>query len=275
MALAANDLVLCAATLAETPLLERLDAAQRAGYRGLSLFLDDLEKARATGLSDRDIKRAIADRGLEVAELDPVLSWAPGARPGPGFARWQEDDFFAAAESIGARSLNAAYFAPPAPHDEIVEAFAALCDRAADVGLLVHLEFMPFAPIANLESALHILDDAKRDNAGLMLDVWHFFRGGGRPEALEAVATRVIATQLDDAPAEAEENLIEETLHRRLLPGEGDADVAGILRTLARGGCQAPIGVEVFSDDFAGLSSSEVAQRCADAARRCLNAVAD
>ena len=97
--------------------------------------------------------------------------------------------------------------------------------------------------------------------------MWHHFRGGGSDESLRCAAPRVLAIQLDDAPAEAEANLVDETLHRRLLPGEGDAGVANLIRILDAGGCQAPLGVEVFQDGLNGLPPAEVAQRVADATR--------
>ncbi len=270
-----DDLVLCAGTLASTPLPERIEAAAAAGFQGLSLFLDDLEGARAAGHSDADLRARLADRGLAVAELDPLLTWAPGTEPpgdtpreGQGFFRWREDDFYRAAEAVGARSINAALFASePIPEDALAEGFAGLCDRAADHGLLVHLEFMPFAQIATLEVALRLVEAAGRPNGGVMLDAWHHFRGGGKPDAVRSHARRILGVQLDDAPAAAEPDPVDETLHRRLLPGEGDAGVVELVRALREGGSPAPLGVEVFSDELAKLPPRELAHRAGDALR--------
>ena len=273
MPLGPDDLVLCAGTLEKTPLLERIEIASRTGYRGISLFLDDLAQVREAGVADAELRDRLSDHGLSVAELDPLLSWVPGVEPGgAGFARWGEPDFHDAAAAVGARSINAVLFAPgPFSEEQLVDAFAALCERAAEHELLVHLEFMPFSRVERLETALAIVEKAAAPNGGILLDVWHHFRSGGTPEALERAAPRVLAIQLDDAPAEAEPNLIDETLHRRLLPGEGDAEVATILRVLRAGGCTAPPGVEVFSDALAAQGAEAFAQRCAEATRRVLD----
>ena len=267
--LGADDLVLCAGTLAATPLEERIPAAAAAGFRGMSLFLDDLEGARTRGHADADIRARLADHGLSIAELDPLMTWTPGTELGKsGFLRWQEPDFYAAAAAVGARSINAVAFgAGPVERDAAVEAFGALCDRAAAHDLLVHLEFMPFTPVPDLATALDIVEGAGCANGGVMYDVWHHLRSGGTIEALRGAAPRVLGVQLDDAPAAAESNLVDETLHRRLLPGAGDAQVARAIRALDAGGCQAPLGVEVFSDELATLSPLEIAQRVADATR--------
>ena len=172
------------------------------------------------------------------------------------------DEVLDMAEGIGARSLTAVVFAASPPtRDELIEAFAALCDRAAERNLLALLEFIPFSPVRTLEDALAIVDAAARPNGGVMLDVWHLFRSGGTADSVERAAGRVLGVQLDDAPREPEENLALETMHRRRLPGEGDADVAAIIRALRAGGSTAPLGVEVFSDELAALPASEAAQR--------------
>ncbi len=273
-----DDLVLCAGTLATTPLAERIEAAAGAGFRGLSLFLDDLEAARASGLGDGELRARLRDHGLAVADLDPLLTWAPGTElppgtpaEGQGFFRWRDDDFFRAADALGARSINAALFAAkPVPTDALAEGFARLCDRAAEHGLLVHLEFMPFGQVATLGAAVEIVEAAGRPNGGVTFDAWHHFRGGGGADGVRRHAQRILAVQLDDAPAAAEPDPVEETMHRRLLPGEGDAGLVEWLRALREGGSAAPLGVEVFSDELARRPPAEVARRAADAARAVL-----
>ena len=68
---------------------------------------------------------------------------------------------------------------------------------------------------------------------------------------------------------------MDETLHRRLLPGDGDIDLVGIFRRLRDGGCKAPFGVEIFSDELAALPFAEAARRAGDATRRVLAAAFD
>ena len=280
MTLGRDDLILCAGTLASTPLVERAEAASAAGFQGLSLFLDDLDAARKSGLSDADIRRVLDDNGLSIAELDPLMTWTESSgddsrvtAEGEGFLRWREPDFYDAAAAVGARSINAVLFAPqPVAREQLVESFTALCDRAAEHGLLVHLEFMPFSQVSTVEMAHEIAQSAGRENGGVMFDVWHYFRGGSTREGLLRAAPRITAIQLDDAPAQAESNLVDETLHRRLLPGDGDAEVSELIRILDEGGCTAPLGVEVFCDDLASLSAPELAKRSAEATRRVVRA---
>jgi sugar phosphate isomerase/epimerase len=190
---------------------------------------------------------------------------------GRAFLATGEDEFYAIADALGARSINAALADPRALElDAVAGAFAALCDRANAHGLLVTLEFLPWTMIRDVAMAATVVQRAGRTNGGVMLDAWHHFRSGATTRSIPAAHVRGI--QLNDAPARAESDLIDETLHRRLAPGDGDIDLTGLLRHLAAGGCTAPIGIEVFSDTWNSAPLRDTAQHMAAAARRTLEA---
>jgi len=150
MTLGGDDLVLCAGTLPrETPWTDRLAAASSAGFAGLSVWARDYAAARQDGWSDADLRAQLADHGLEVAELDPAWWWTPGdvdvaslvAIDDMEVFRHGEAEMFAIADAVGARSINAAdVLGGSWDIDDAAGAFAGLCDRAAEHGLLVHLE---------------------------------------------------------------------------------------------------------------------------------------
>jgi sugar phosphate isomerase/epimerase len=279
-----DDLVLCSGTLARhTPFRARLEAAAAAGYRGVSLWGRDYQEARDEGYSDADLAALLDDHGLVVAELDPVWWWTPGADafsippeldPIDVF-RFGETELFRIGEVLGARSVNAAdVIGGDWGVDGAAASFAALCDRAAERGLLVHLEWLAWSRIPDLATALEVVTRADRPNGGLNVDMWHCARTGTTAAELLAVpGDRVLAIQVDDGPAEAEENLVEATLHGRLLPGEGAFDLHGYLGALRAIGAGAPVGVEVFSDDLHALGAEEAAGRAARATRGLLSQV--
>jgi sugar phosphate isomerase/epimerase len=115
---------------------------------------------------------------------------------------------------------------------------------------------------------------ADRPNGGLNVDTWHCARTGTTAEDLRALPGEcVLAIQLDDAPERAEDNLIDATLHDRLLPGEGELDLAGYLGALGDIGVRAPVGVEVFSDTLHASGARNAARAAADSTRQLLGAV--
>lgn len=270
MSLKAEDLVLCAGTMQSTPIIDRIAPIAAAGFQGTSAFTTDLQEAEAAGISPKELGKRLSDAGLGVAEMDMVSNWFPSAAKGPGLLGFSDEEAFAYAEALNARSVTAVVFAAAPSQTELIDSFASLCDRAAERGLLVHLEFIPFSPVRTLGDATAIVEAANRPNGGVMLDVWHLYRSGGTAKDVEAAANYVFGVQLDDAPSEAEENLVTETMTRRLLPGEGSADVPSIIAALRKGGSTAPLGVEVFSEALAALDPNEIARRAFEAATNCV-----
>jgi sugar phosphate isomerase/epimerase len=267
-----DDRVLCAALVPGARFAERLAAARAGGFTAVSLSVADYRRARTEErLGDGDLRAMLADQGVRVADIDPLLNWLPGLSSGMFGAG--EDEVFDVAEALGARSVNLALALPmPFPLALLTSGFAGLCDRAAARGLLVHLEPLPWTAVSSIEVAARIVGDAGRANGGIMLDAWHHFRAETPAAALDRAGALVLAVQLSDAPRAAERNLIYETLHRRRLPGDGDLDLIDFLRRLDRAGCRAPLGVEVFSDELARLPPVEVGARAGERLRRLLAA---
>ncbi len=274
-----NDLVLCSGTLINASFREMVDAAVAGGYQAISMWPKDYQGARSEGLSNADIKALLADNGLEINELDPLLSWVPGEVLGPdaspqekAFLGVTEFDFYEIADAVGGRCLNIAQgFGASIDFDAVVEAFAGLCDRAAEHNLDVCIEFLPWTGIPDANKALEIVLKADRPNGGVMLDTWHHFRGPYDHDQLRALpGERLKGIQINDAPTKAWDVLPEEAMQARLIPGEGDIDLVEIMRIVKEIGSQAPIGVEVFSNDLNALPPSEAATLCADGTRAVL-----
>jgi sugar phosphate isomerase/epimerase len=273
-----DDLVLCSGTLRRgIPFAERLSAASAAGFTAVSLWGRDYGAARAEGLSDADLRLMLDDHGLGVAEVDPAWWWLPGASEvhfppemdTEDVFCFGEAELFAVADAVGGRSLNAVdVFGGRWGLDDAAEAFAGLCTRAAEHGLLVHIEWLPWSKIPDLESALEVVRRADQPNGGINIDAWHLVRSGTDLEALARVPGEMImGIQLDDGPAQPEDNLVEATLHHRALPGQGEFDLPAIVGAVLATGTTAPIGVEVFSDSLHELPAAEAARQAARATR--------
>ena len=271
-----NDLVLCGPPLAHVPLLDRLVPAEKAGFTGLSVMPGDLWALEEQGVSLRDLSARLADHGLQLAEVDCIGCWLPSQVHSPAHARFREllmtltpERVIDLAARAGARSIVAVEMmgVTPSP-DEAAEAFARICDLAAEHGLPVHIEFLPFGGIPDLAAASAIVESAGRPNGGLTIDSWHMFRSGSTLEQLAAIpGERIFTVQINDAPALAGADLFQETMTGRLLPGDGDFDLTGLIRTLDRIGSKAPIGVEVFSPAQAGATVDQIIMAWASSAR--------
>jgi sugar phosphate isomerase/epimerase len=278
MTLGPDDLVLCSGTLSPgIGFRDRVEAASAAGFQGLSLWVNDYRSGRSDGLSDADMRTMLDDSGIAIGELDAAWWWLPGAPENvpsemAGAFSFGEADIFAIADVTGARSLNAVdVFGGDWGVDDAAASFAGLCDRAAEHDLLVHVEFLPWSRIPDLAAAWEIARIADRPNGGVLIDAWHWTRSNPDLGLLRSLpADKVLGIQLDDGPAAAEADLITATMHERLLPGDGEFDLAGLVDALRATGTTAPWGVEVFSDELHGLPARAVAMRAASAMRKVL-----
>jgi sugar phosphate isomerase/epimerase len=266
-----DDLVLCSGTIRTAPFDLTVRAAADAGFRGISLYYEEYRTARASGRSDLDLRTFMDDHGITVAELDGRMDWLPGDTGAPGTGQ-----FVNAAAALGARSITVLEVSGRRVGDmgalgDVASAFASVCDRAADHGLLAHIEYFPQSGIPDLGTACEIVRAAGRANGGVMVDTWHHLRGpdGGRLDPGFPGAA-ILAVQLGDVAPVAPADRAHEMMHHRLLPGTGAGDLAGLVRALRDQGCVAPMEVEVYSDELAALDPFVAARRAMDALREVL-----
>jgi len=251
----------------------RVEAAAAAGYAAIGVFLGSWAQLRADPAQLEAVDEALDATGLVVANIETLRGWAV---PGPNEAlATQEALAYDMADHWGCRYVQVIGDAE-GPLDRAAEGFAALCDRAADHGLAVGLEWVPsMTNIGDASTALQIVLDADRANGGLCVDSWHFTRSTNRLDDLRAIpGEKVVATQWNDGTVPAQNpNYYEDTLSNRVVPGEGEFALEEILRILDGAGSRAPLGMEVCSAELWAAPVEEAAQRAADAMRSLLSRV--
>jgi sugar phosphate isomerase/epimerase len=274
-----DDLVLCSGTLLAASFDEKLAAAQAGGFRGITLWPHDYQRARESGASDAELRRRLADHGVVVSCVEPLLTWLAredelALRSPTDVA--SESDLYRIADALGGSSLILAHSAGGTLDlDRAAAALAGVAERASRHGLQVTLEFLPWSGIPDAATAWEIVRRADHPGATVMVDTWHHFRGSCDHAQIRAIPGRKLGgIQLNDAPAAPADDLVAETMSARLLPGEGDIPLAEILRALRATGTRAPLGVEVFSVELDKLPPVEVGRRAGAAVRRVLALVA-
>ncbi len=266
-------LILTAQSAAYASVEALIEAAAGTGCEAVSFWGGALLDAGRRGLKPAQIGRMAADRGLVIHDVDAVVL---DAGDEPVFDAPPADWMIEQAVAMGARCVNTIVTGPPGIAEaRCAELFAAAARSVADAGLLPYLEFLPapISPVQDLAAAWRVVDRAGVAQAHILLDTWHFVRGGSTLEQLDAVgAERIVALQVSDVAPHPHPDLLHETLHARLLPGEGVVPWAGILGRLGAAGWQGPFSIEVVSDELAALGTREAARRCVDAVRGVLDA---
>jgi len=254
--------------LGRWPLPQRIEAAARAGYAGSGFWLGDLLTWRRQGNSYSALARHIAAAGQRLVELEFLSDWfATGPRRAQSDAARAE--LFRAASELGARHLKVMPpFLGDDPHGgELAERFAELCAEAAPYGLRIGLEMLPFSRLPTLSAALEMVRAADAGNGGLLIDIWHVCRSGSGVSQVAEIPRRfIVAVELCDARNAVQGSLLEDTMCRRRLCGEGEFDLASFIAALGRAGYDGPYGVEILSDAFRKLPLVDAARRSAETA---------
>lgn len=283
-ALSALPVVMAWGTV-RAPFPERVAAAAEAGFRRIGLMLGEYIALRAQGWTDAALRAVLDEHSVVIGEVEVLFGFA--APPGPAAVAerpglvYNDPDLeraaFHLADAFGVPTVQAAgTFADPPPTDQVAEAFAKLCDRAAAHGMKVALEFVPYTDIPDVAAADAIVAAAGRPNGGLCVDSWHFYRGRANLEALQGVpAERITMIQVNDGPLRPDSvNRRFDAIHNRRLPGDGEFDLVTWLRAMRRPGLHASVSVEVYSDALAALGAAKAAS-AAFAATREVMAKAD
>lgn len=244
---------------------DRVEMARKVGYCGIGLaYADIMAVSEHMGL---DAMRTILDdNGMKYVEVENIGDWfADGERRKRSDV--QRRGLMNAAEKLGAWHIKIGGDiendgAKDWPMDKMIEDFRVLCDQAADVGTRISLELMPFTNLRTIDQGLELVRGAGADNGGIMLDIWHMERGNIDFERIaEMPGETIFWVELNDAKAEVEGSLFNDTINCRVLPGEGAFDTQGFLSALRRAGYNGPYGVEILSSDHRRLPLAEQATR--------------
>ncbi|BBY30832.1 sugar phosphate isomerase/epimerase family protein [Mycolicibacterium sediminis] len=254
------------------PIAERIKAIAEAGYVGMGLIQDDLRVIRdSIGFSQ--LRSLIDAAGLTHAEIELIERWwIP--RGADGHSYEVRELLFDAADVLRPAFIKiGSELGPPATRpDELIEQLRRLADEAATHGTRIAIETMPFSRIATVPMGADIVTAADHPGVGLLVDAWHVFRAGTSLDELSDALTpgMVFGVELDDAADEVDGTLFEDTVHNRLLCGEGEFDLPGLVSVLRDSGFDGPWGVEILSDDFRALPVAEALRAAADTARAVL-----
>ena len=249
----------------------RIAAAAEAGYGGIGLVHQDLQHLRET-LGFRRVRAILDAHGMRDLEVEIFSDWfADGERRARSDAI--RADLLVAAQELGANHIKVAGDMAGAdwPLPVLAESFGALCAEAERAGTRVGIEVMPWSNLSTVENTMAVVDAAGARNGGVLLDIWHMVRGHVPMEHIGRLPVgKIISVELDDGPAAPGLDLWHETLHDRLLCGEGAFDISGFLTQLRQVGYDGPVGVEILSKDHRKKPLQEMAERAINSVRRSL-----
>ncbi|HVW41988.1 MAG TPA: TIM barrel protein [Amycolatopsis sp.] len=260
----------CHATLDTETFAERAEAAAAAGRSGLALDYRHYRAYRERGETDAEMVRICRANGVAVEEIWSFYGALEATDPRRQLAFM--DKLLAIADIFGARMIGTPS-GPDADFGTAADRLAAACDRAARSGVRIGLEFVAFGALRDLTTTARIVSATQRDNIGIILDCWHFFRGHPDLAALATLPGHLLeAVQLNDGyRAPRVPDPLEEVRRFRTLPGDGEFDVESLVRIVDRVAPGVRWCIEASTDELAALPARAAAERARTACQRFLD----
>ena len=243
----------------QATVFEAIDMARRHGFKGIDFNMGELCSAVASSSMEAVLDRFKRARigfgawGLSVAFTDSEEKWQADLKNLPTLAKLAHD--------LGANRAITGVM-PFSDTRDFSENYAFHVARLrpaaailADHDIRLGIEFIgpktfraggKFEFIYGLTDTLALCADIG-PNAGLLLDLWHWYTSHGTQTELDSLTNqKVVAVHINDAPAgipvDEQMDLV------RCLPGEtGVLDISGFLRALVNAGYDGPVTPEPFS----------------------------
>lgn len=275
-----------AGTLRQVPgLAQKAQLAKQAGFAVWALRGVEVEAHVAEGRTIDDVRRLNDINGLAVSELGSFMQWQfTGGIPlintftrpdgvSDGELLERADRMLHWTRALGCDLVAAiAAYEADGPVEDGARDFRRVCGLAARHGVRVGLEVLGFAPRFNtLQQAWEVVERAGCDNGGILLDTFHFYRGGSTLEMLDAIpGEKLYLVHLCDVPPVPRDQARDDG---RLPPGEGACPLRQIVARVVDKGYPGYFVIEVLSQELWRRDPLEVARRCYDGAVEVLNAL--
>ena len=252
-------------SLDATPLAEAITIARRTGWEGIELRRGDFDAAIAAGRSAAEVLDLLRGGGLAVACVGVELGWmfAEGAERKRLLQVFAEQCERAVA--LGCPMLMSPSDMRRGDVRQAAASVREVGDIAARHRLRLGVEFMCQAEQFNtLERLRELVALAGHPACGVLLDTYHFQRGGGDVRALDDLGPgEIVYVQYSDVPARVEPGKLTD----RLPPGRGVVPFAALFGGLAKAGYTGWLSYEAPNPAAWARDPESVAREALEATR--------
>ncbi|GAB2994870.1 sugar phosphate isomerase/epimerase [Cyclobacterium sediminis] len=233
-------------------LAKYIEIAAEAGYDGIEIWIQDLQKYLAEGNSTSVLASQIKDSGLKVENAIGFAPWMANdeEKSKQGFKQMEEEMNLLAA--IGCHRVAAPGIGAEAPVDlfSAGQKFKELINLGRKTGVMPQLEFWgAFKPFHHLGQILMVAAIANDPDARLLPDIYHLFRGGSGFDGLKLVSGDAVEIfHMNDFPANIPRE--EQADKDRVYPGDGVGPLVQVVKDLQNMGGDKVLSLELFNPDY-------------------------
>lgn len=240
-------------TALTTPFEEDISAFARNGWTAVELWLTKLETYLESHRPD-EARALLAESGIRplAAAGQGGLLLSSGRERDAHWGTFRRRLDLLHALGVPTLILAADHAADPRAEDygRAVESLAAAAEAAGPAGVRLALEFRHRESLCtSLDTAAALVAQCGAENLGLCLDLFHYYTGPSKFEDLAYLSPENLfwlqLCDLGGVPREVAGDA------DRILPGEGDFQIAPILEHLARIGYDGGASVELLNPQLA------------------------
>jgi len=235
------------------PLAQIVDIAAQSGFEAVEPWIEELEAHENAGGSLEELAHKISDLGLSVQGAIGFAQWIvdDDARRQAGLEQARHD------MELVARVGGTLIAAPPMGAIEqsdldlnrAAERYSALCELGREIGVRPLVEVWGFSKsLSKLGDAAFIAIESGAENAGILADVYHLYKGGSPLSGLAMLHARALPLfHVNDYPNIARENIQDAD---RVFLGDGVAPLASLFQTLSELGFDGYLSLELFNPSY-------------------------
>jgi sugar phosphate isomerase/epimerase len=245
-------------------IVEEIEIASKAGFRGMEPWLDELKRYADGGGSLDDLGKRFRDAGISVESAIDFFEWAVDDEDRRKKALETARRNLEIVRRIGGKRLAA----PPVGATDravdprrVTERYRALLEIGRECGVVPQAEVWGFSrTLGRLGEAAQVAIETGHPDACILPDVFHLYKGGSPLEGVRLLSPAAIHVfHVNDYPAQpAREKLTDAD---RVFPGDGVAPYKTLLRDLKDGGFQVMLSLELFNRELWKQDASEVVRK--------------
>jgi 2-keto-myo-inositol isomerase len=258
-----HPLLMNTSTIRPATLIEKIDATAEAGYDGIELWIDDIEKYEKDGGDLKALGQEIKDKGLFVHDVIGLWNAVPPTQEAWDIQLPITRDRLRMMSAVGSKHAAAI------PDSELANIdlkwTAARYKDLLDIGrndynIIPAFEFVGFFKSINrLGTASAIAIDCNDAGAGLIADTFHLFRGGSGFNGVQHLQGSFIHDfHWNDVPASQPAETAGD--EHRVFPGDGDLPLVQLLKDLKKIKYTGPLSLELFNREHWKMDPKEVAK---------------
>ncbi len=237
-------------TIKPQPLLSKIKLAGQAGYDGIELWINDIYDHIGHGGEVADVEKSLADHGLIVPSVIAIRQW--GDMDGWEYQLVKEEAKrrFALGARLGAPYIVATPPLELARQDHLPERYFDLLQIGREEGIKPTFEYISFfKSVYNLADAWRIVQETDDPDSSIILDAFHNWNSNSTLDDLRAIPLDKISHyHIDDADPDLPATTQKDP--DRVMPGEGQIDLASEIAVLKEKGYDKTMSLELFNADL-------------------------